>query len=204
MRQKMVMLPVILYVATVAPSAYAHHSHPYFYDECNSITIEGRVEGPVLCDGCAVVLAPSANITGDKIIVNGIRFPYVNAQMPQATNVPSFGQLNGSLNTCLGLAPAAVLGNQPSKFRVITLDPSIPAGRVDNRFFPFRSGSALSAAIALTHRDWFAKAPQPHGARESVQTDQQLGADVRKHQPRRRLVDKCPRKTPRSADLHIA
>lgn len=22
----------------------AHHSHPYFYDECNSVTIEGRVE----------------------------------------------------------------------------------------------------------------------------------------------------------------
>jgi hypothetical protein len=27
-----------------ASSAYAHHSHPYFYDECNSMTIEGRVE----------------------------------------------------------------------------------------------------------------------------------------------------------------
>jgi len=27
-----------------ASSAYAHHSHPYFYDECKSITIEGQVE----------------------------------------------------------------------------------------------------------------------------------------------------------------
>ena len=27
-----------------ASSAYAHHSHPYVYDECKSITIEGRVE----------------------------------------------------------------------------------------------------------------------------------------------------------------
>jgi hypothetical protein len=25
-------------------SAHAHHSHPYFYDPCKSITIEGRVE----------------------------------------------------------------------------------------------------------------------------------------------------------------
>lgn len=25
-------------------SAHAHHSHPYFYDQCRSITIEGRVE----------------------------------------------------------------------------------------------------------------------------------------------------------------
>jgi hypothetical protein len=33
-----------LCAATLAPSAYAHHSHPYFYDECKSVTIEGRVE----------------------------------------------------------------------------------------------------------------------------------------------------------------
>ena len=44
MRQRRVMLAVILCIATLASSAYAHHSHPYFYDECNSITIEGRVE----------------------------------------------------------------------------------------------------------------------------------------------------------------
>ena len=44
MRQKLVMLAVTLYIATLASSAYAHHSHPFFYDECKSITIEGRVE----------------------------------------------------------------------------------------------------------------------------------------------------------------
>ena len=44
MRQELVMLAVMLYIATPASSAYAHHSHPYFYDECKSITIEGRVE----------------------------------------------------------------------------------------------------------------------------------------------------------------
>ena len=93
--------------------------------------------------------APAA-ITGDKIIVNGIRFPYVNAQMPAATTVPAFASLNGSLNTCLGLAPAAVRGGQPSKFRVVTLDASIPAGRVDDRFFPFKSGSSLTAAEVKT------------------------------------------------------
>jgi len=38
------MRAVILYVATMASTAYAHHSHPYFYDECKSTTIEGRVE----------------------------------------------------------------------------------------------------------------------------------------------------------------
>jgi hypothetical protein len=44
MRHKLVMLAVILSIATLASSAYAHHSHPYFYDECKSITIDGRVE----------------------------------------------------------------------------------------------------------------------------------------------------------------
>jgi hypothetical protein len=44
MRRQLVMLAVIVHGATLASSADAHHSHPYFYDECQSITIEGRVE----------------------------------------------------------------------------------------------------------------------------------------------------------------
>ena len=44
MRHKLVMLVVILCIAALASSEYAHHGHPYFYDECKSITIEGRVE----------------------------------------------------------------------------------------------------------------------------------------------------------------
>lgn len=38
------MLAGTLSVATLASPGYAHHSHPYFYDECKRITIEGRVE----------------------------------------------------------------------------------------------------------------------------------------------------------------
>ena len=41
MRKTLVMLAVILPVTLGSP-AHAHHSH--FYDECKSITIEGRVE----------------------------------------------------------------------------------------------------------------------------------------------------------------
>ena len=44
MRHTLVMLAGILSIATLTSSAYAHHSHPSFYDECKSITIEGRVE----------------------------------------------------------------------------------------------------------------------------------------------------------------
>ncbi len=38
------MLAAAICVGTVASSAYAHHSHPYFYDQCTTATIEGRVE----------------------------------------------------------------------------------------------------------------------------------------------------------------
>ena len=31
------------------------------------LTVEGRVEGPVLCDGCAVTIAPSAHVVGDVL-----------------------------------------------------------------------------------------------------------------------------------------
>jgi hypothetical protein len=44
MRMRLVTLAVILPITTLASSAYAHHSHPHFYDECKSVTIEGQVE----------------------------------------------------------------------------------------------------------------------------------------------------------------
>lgn len=81
MRRKLVMLAVILHVATLASSAYAHHSHPYFYDECKSITIEGRVERVEfkdphtwivlrLDDGTAYTVdwAPLSRLTNERII----------------------------------------------------------------------------------------------------------------------------------------
>lgn len=85
--------------------------------------------------------APS-DIAG-TIMVNGILFPYVNAQMPPALALAPFD--DSRIDTCLGLAPAAVIGFQPTRFQVITLDPSIPDGRVDARFFPFQGGSVLTA-----------------------------------------------------------
>ena len=39
-----VVLATAICVYVAGSSALAHHSHPYFYDECKSITIEGRVE----------------------------------------------------------------------------------------------------------------------------------------------------------------
>jgi len=76
-----VTLAVVLYLATLAPSAYAHHSHPFFYDECKSITIDGRVERVEfkdphtwiilkLDDGTAYTVdwAPLSRLTRDGII----------------------------------------------------------------------------------------------------------------------------------------
>jgi hypothetical protein len=43
MRRSLAILAAI-YSAIPAATAYAHHSHPYFYDFCKSVTIEGRIE----------------------------------------------------------------------------------------------------------------------------------------------------------------
>ena len=36
-------LGLALGISAAASSALAHHSHPYFYDSCKTITVEGRV-----------------------------------------------------------------------------------------------------------------------------------------------------------------
>src|SRR6266853_4777569 len=69
---------ICLYTAS---TAYAHHSHPYFYDECNNITIEGRVERVEfkdphtqivlrVNDGTAYVVdwSPMSRLTNDRVI----------------------------------------------------------------------------------------------------------------------------------------
>lgn len=84
-----------------------------------------------------------SQIQGDKIIVNGIRFPFVNTALPPAAPVQPFDRLRGDVVIIPGLAPG-IRGAQPSQFRSISIDGV--AGRIDNRFFPFGSGSVLTAA----------------------------------------------------------
>jgi hypothetical protein len=40
----LVLLATAIYVTTAEPPALAHHSHPFFYDVCKTVTIEGRVD----------------------------------------------------------------------------------------------------------------------------------------------------------------
>ncbi|HWN85654.1 MAG TPA: DUF6152 family protein, partial [Vicinamibacterales bacterium] len=44
MRRNLMILAAAIYGATAASVASAHHSHPYFYDQCRNITLEGRIE----------------------------------------------------------------------------------------------------------------------------------------------------------------
>ena len=80
-RNALIGLTTAVCLCTAASSAYAHHSHPYFYDECKSITIEGRVERVEfkdphtrivlrLDDGTAYTVdwAPLSRLTNDRII----------------------------------------------------------------------------------------------------------------------------------------
>jgi hypothetical protein len=43
-RRGLLILTVTACIATAGSSAFAHHSHSIFYDQCTRITIEGRVE----------------------------------------------------------------------------------------------------------------------------------------------------------------
>ena len=80
-RNALIGLTTAVCLCTAASSAYAHHSHPYFYDECKSITIEGRVERVEfkdphtwivlrLDDGTAYTVdwAPLSRLTNDRVI----------------------------------------------------------------------------------------------------------------------------------------
>jgi hypothetical protein len=74
-------LPLTALAVCVASSAYAHHSHPYFYDACKSVTIEGRVERVEFKDPHTVIVlrlddgagylvdwAPQSRLTTDGVI----------------------------------------------------------------------------------------------------------------------------------------
>jgi hypothetical protein len=80
-RNTLIGLTTAVCLCTAASSAYAHHSHPYFYDECNGITIEGRVERVEykdphtwivlrLDDGAAYTVdwAPLSRLTNERVI----------------------------------------------------------------------------------------------------------------------------------------
>ena len=57
---------------STASAAYAHHSHPYFYDQCKSITIEGRVESVQWKDPHTVMILRLDEGTAYTVDWNGL------------------------------------------------------------------------------------------------------------------------------------
>jgi hypothetical protein len=41
-----VVIPLVtaICICAMPPTARAHHSHPYFYDQCKTVTVEGRID----------------------------------------------------------------------------------------------------------------------------------------------------------------
>ena len=50
------MFATVLWISTPAPSVFAHHNHQIFYDLCQSITVEGRVERVEFKDPHALIV----------------------------------------------------------------------------------------------------------------------------------------------------
>jgi Family of unknown function (DUF6152) len=56
MKRKLAILAVAIDVAMASSAVRAHHSHPYFYDQCKAVTIEGRVESVQLKNPHSVII----------------------------------------------------------------------------------------------------------------------------------------------------
>ena len=73
MRRNLVILAATIYVATAAFPASAHHSHPYFYDQCKSVTIEGRIESIVFKDPHSIIVLKTGDGTAYTVDWAGLR-----------------------------------------------------------------------------------------------------------------------------------
>ena len=73
MRRHLVILAATIALATAASSAYAHHSHPFFYDSCRAMTIEGRVERVEFKDPHSVIFLRLDNGTVYTVDWAGLR-----------------------------------------------------------------------------------------------------------------------------------
>ena len=72
MTRKLVVLATAYSVGMGASAASAHHSHPYFYDQCRSITIEGRVDSVVWKDPHTLVVLRLDDGTAYSVDWNGL------------------------------------------------------------------------------------------------------------------------------------
>jgi Family of unknown function (DUF6152) len=119
MKRRAVMLATAFSLSAAASLAFAHHSHPYTYDMCRSIKIEGRVDSVQwkdphtlivlrLDDGTAYTVdwAPASRLTDQGIIgpakaalVFGRRIAVTGSPIRSATQIREhFPDFKGEVN----------------------------------------------------------------------------------------------------------
>src|SRR4030095_14704130 len=72
-RHPVIPLATVFWIVMAASSARAHHSHPFFYDQCKTITIEGRIESVQWKDPHSVIVLRLDNGTAYTVDWNGLR-----------------------------------------------------------------------------------------------------------------------------------
>jgi uncharacterized protein GlcG (DUF336 family) len=117
--------------------------------------------------------APDA-ITGDKILVNGIRLPYkLNFDLVQTQAIP-FNQLPGKLLAIPETGREEIRTGIQTEFRDIKLrDKDV---RVVNRFFPFKNGRTLTASDA--ERMLFQATTEAYRVRAAIRRPIEVFAEV--------------------------
>ena len=68
-----VILATAVGIATAASSALAHHSHPFFYDVCKTVTIEGRVDSVQFKDPHTLIFLKTDEGTAYTVDWAGLR-----------------------------------------------------------------------------------------------------------------------------------
>jgi hypothetical protein len=145
MKRHLVVLAAAACVSTAASAAYAHHSHPYFYDQCRSIAIDGRVESVQWKNPHTVIVLRMDNGAAYTVDWNGL------------TALTRDGVLNSAKATLVFGTRIAVSGNPirtaaqirehfpdyTSEVNPNTVDP-ITIRRVDNSFTWARRADAMS------------------------------------------------------------
>jgi hypothetical protein len=132
-KRKLVGLTMAICLGTAASSAFAHHSHPFFYDVCKTVTIEGRIEKVEFKDPHTLVFLKTDNGTAYTLDWAGLRGLTNNGWLDPAKASLVFGA-RISVTGARIRSTAEIREHFPEFTSVInpnTLDPAL-IRRVDN------------------------------------------------------------------------
>jgi uncharacterized protein GlcG (DUF336 family) len=119
--------------------------------------------------------APDA-ITGDKILVNGIRLPYVLEYEPVNAPALAFRSIPGKLLTIPETGQAEIRTGVRTEFRDITLRDT-PV-RVVNRFFPFKDSPRGFLTKADAEQMLFQSTKEANRVRAAIRRPIEVAAEV--------------------------